>query len=608
MENAFGSAWTDTPERLSQPIGRVRVTNGDGVTGVTPNSATLSGRLITSMPTPVQVLMRYDTEDRGTDAAAWTYAAHAGEHALKLIEAGTPARALVPATDMGTDWTALAYDDSAWATGATGVGYDSAPDYDPLIGLDVGNAMNGSNATCYIRVPFTNPNFRGDGDVTLRMRYDDGFVAYLNGVEVARANAPDSPAWNSAATANHADPEAMVYQDFFISSFTSVLRYGDNVLAIHGLNDGAGSSDFLIVPELLVENGAALAIEADVPIAANTLFHYRCFASNAYATTCTDSAEQFWYALPATAPFEETFETEPADMAGTLGRLHPQHGWEATPLESARVLDTQSAEGSRSCALSNAVLTQTFEDNRTNVWVELYAQPVPGETTFEAGESAAVFWVDTSNRVCVYDGPTVRVLESVFVPPGEWVRFVAHVDFVANRWALWVDTDVVASDLAFRAGGDAFRLLKITQAGNVAAYVDDILVDLVPPPRDPADTDADGMPDRWETDHFGDLSQQADGDWDGDGLTNGEEWLAGTVPTNAGSVLAVSQLTGDTLSGVVLYWQGVSGKTYRIQRTDALTAPAWSNTGPILPWAAPINVYTDQVVNSTSFFYRVRLE
>ena len=35
--------------------------------------------------------------------------------------------------------------------------------------------------------------------LTLRMRYDDGFIAYLNGIDVARSRAPDSPVWNSAA-------------------------------------------------------------------------------------------------------------------------------------------------------------------------------------------------------------------------------------------------------------------------------------------------------------------------------------------------------------------------------------------------------------------------
>ena len=60
--------------------------------------------------------------------------------------------------------------------------------------------MLSNNATAYIRVPFnvTDPNVFQS--LKLRMRYDDGFVAYLNGQVVASRNAPGSPQWNSSAT------------------------------------------------------------------------------------------------------------------------------------------------------------------------------------------------------------------------------------------------------------------------------------------------------------------------------------------------------------------------------------------------------------------------
>jgi hypothetical protein len=48
---------------------------------------------------------------------------------------------------------------------------------------------------------------------------------------------------------------------------------------------------------------------------------------------------------------------------------------------------------------------------------------------------------------------------------------------------------------------------------------------------DPSDDqDGDGLPDWWETDHFGDLSQNSQGDHDGDGLSNYQEYLQGTDP------------------------------------------------------------------------------
>jgi len=54
----------------------------------------------------------------------------------------------------------------------------------------------------------------------------------------------------------------------------------------------------------------------------------------------------------------------------------------------------------------------------------------------------------------------------------------------------------------------------------------------------PTDLDGDGMGDSWETHFFGQTNAPAGGpgeDWDGDGLSNGDEFEAGTDPTNAAS-------------------------------------------------------------------------
>ena len=83
------------------------------------------------------------------------------------------------------------------------------------------------------------------------MRYDDGFVAYLNGAEVAAANRPRTLRWNSRATGLHSDNDAIEYVDFEIDSALSTLKQGRNVLAIQGLNYTSNSSDMLISPEIV---------------------------------------------------------------------------------------------------------------------------------------------------------------------------------------------------------------------------------------------------------------------------------------------------------------------------------------------------------------------
>jgi hypothetical protein len=82
------------------------------------------------------------------------------------------------------------------------------------------------------------------------MRYDDGFVAYLNGVEVARANFTGTPQWDSEADGNHEADSVEFDLQIDISSYIGALRAGHNVLAIHGLNTSVSSSDFIISAEL----------------------------------------------------------------------------------------------------------------------------------------------------------------------------------------------------------------------------------------------------------------------------------------------------------------------------------------------------------------------
>jgi hypothetical protein len=177
-----------------------------------------------------------------------------------LLSSGAPAKALVPTQDIGTSWrNRTGFDDSAWISGTTGVGYDQGAggvDYLPLIGLPVD--MRNINQTVYIRVPFNLSNPASVQTLILRMKYDDGFVAYLNGTEVARTpNAPATPVWNAGASGTHDDNQSIVFQDFDISTFKNLLVSGTNVLAIQGLNSGAGSSDLLMLPELVSRSTTA---------------------------------------------------------------------------------------------------------------------------------------------------------------------------------------------------------------------------------------------------------------------------------------------------------------------------------------------------------------
>jgi hypothetical protein len=82
------------------------------------------------------------------------------------------------------------------------------------------------------------------------MRYDDGYVAFLNGTEIVRRNAPSVVGWDAIATKSHPDLEAVEFENIDLSEFLGLLQLGENVLAIHGMNRTKGGSDLLIEPLL----------------------------------------------------------------------------------------------------------------------------------------------------------------------------------------------------------------------------------------------------------------------------------------------------------------------------------------------------------------------
>jgi hypothetical protein len=144
-------------------------------------------------------------------------------------------------------WTAIDFADASWASGKTGVGYQ----YPGLVGegSDSKEAMLAKNASVFVRVPFTIENAGAVVAISLRMKFEDGFNAYLNGREVASFNAPEDLAWDSQATGSHSDALAVEFETFDVD-FAGALETGANVLAIHGLNTSSGGSDLLVLPEL----------------------------------------------------------------------------------------------------------------------------------------------------------------------------------------------------------------------------------------------------------------------------------------------------------------------------------------------------------------------
>jgi Tol biopolymer transport system component len=121
------------------------------------------------------------------------------------------------------------------------------------------------------------------------------------------------------------------------------------------------------------------------------------------------------------------------------------------------------------------------------------------------------------------------------------------------------------------------------------------------------DSDGDGLPDDWELAYFDTLDRDGRGDFDGDGHTDREEYLAGTDPTNRGSVLTVLTLQGAGTGAVTVLWASVPGRLYRVQFKDSLQA-AWDElAGDVAPATATGSKLDDTAGAAAHRFYRVRV-
>lgn len=135
-------------------------------------------------------------------------------------------------------WRERAFDDSAWPTGPAPFHYGE--------GLTVGTEipdMRGNYTCIFLRIPFVWTNSPAVVDrLELQANYDDGFVAWINGVEIARANvAPAQPAVTTLASAAH---EAGTWEVFAVSVNPAMdLLPGTNVLAVQVFNVSRTSSD-----------------------------------------------------------------------------------------------------------------------------------------------------------------------------------------------------------------------------------------------------------------------------------------------------------------------------------------------------------------------------
>ncbi len=311
--------------------------------------------------------------------------------------------------------------------------------------------------------------------------------------------------------------------------------------------------------------------------------------------------------------------------AATLVELNPAGG-------TGKVGHVNRAEPLRK-SLSSVGL-QIREGNSGTLFFQLYTSvttldhsiglaDVPGAITFGDYEAQLVL---NPGRFRLRDGPALSRDTTFDVALSQWMNVWIVADNANDVVKAYVETpngqtgvidisaDVSGVDpFNFRNGTAAalveFLIVENSALTSLPVYIDNIYIDptasnLVNPLSvvNP-DTDADGMPDAWETTYGLTVgTNDAAADLDKDGTGNQAEFRLGLIP-NSGSSFFKASANATTHQ---VAWQGVAGLSFTIQRSPTLAAGSWSDLATVTG-VDGANTWTDPSPLGGKAFYRVIL-
>lgn len=154
------------------------------------------------------------------------------------------------------------------------------------------------------------------------------------------------------------------------------------------------------------------------------------------------------------------------------------------------------------------------------------------------------------------------------------------------------------------ADGFGLSLQRISATGYGNDPTNWIAATPTPGPSGILDTDSDGMDDNWEMTHFGNLARDGSGDFDADGMTDFQEYIAGTDPRSANSNLRIAAKLNSSVAE--LRFSAVAGKTYTVLYASTLSSATWNRLADVAAQSTNgVVLIQDSYLGAAQRFYRV---
>lgn len=203
-----------------------------------------------SVPGQGHLLIFASGKDRGLYAKHWE----------TIIDRGDEWRYFPGTSEPDSNWHQPGFIDSTWSTGNSGFGYGDGDDATLISGL----------TSIYIRREFDISSLLNIETFILHIDADDGFIAWLNGVEIARKNMYAPGSFVAHNQVSQFENEAQLYQGnlpwvCYIKKTNDYLVEGTNVIAIQGNNISPFSSDQSLIPMVTLGMDTLPANPAGVP-------------------------------------------------------------------------------------------------------------------------------------------------------------------------------------------------------------------------------------------------------------------------------------------------------------------------------------------------------